>query len=168
MPPRTYSPFHTLMQRLAASKPGAWMYARLLHHLDQLSFKASGERTTLTRVLSGLPVVVVTTTGARSGLPRTWPLLYIQDPARPGSFGLVATNWGQRHYPAWYFNLKANPGARCSIEGRSGQYLAHEASGEDYDRWWRAAEETYVGYPLYKERISGRHIPIMVMTPAGP
>ncbi len=163
--PGQYSAFHSLMQGIAASKPGAWFFARTLHHLDRIWFRLSGGRTTLTGILAGLPVVVVTTIGAKSGLPRTWPLLGVRDHAHPGAFALIATNWGQRHYPAWYFNLKANPKADCSIEGQSGSYLAHEASGEEYERLWRSAAEAYLGFPLYKKRISGRRIPIMVMRP---
>jgi deazaflavin-dependent oxidoreductase (nitroreductase family) len=168
MAARKYSPFHSLIQHIAASKPGAWFFAPLMHHLDWISLKLSGGRAILSQALAGLPVVVVTTTGAKSGLPRTWPLLYIQDGRHPGAFALIATNWGRARYPAWYFNLRANPGARCSIDGQAAQYQAHEATGEDYDRWWQRAAETYHGYPLYKSRIAGRRIPIMVMTPVKP
>ncbi len=107
--------------------------------------------------------MMLTTTGAKSGLPRTVPLLYIRDENHPNSFALIATNWGQRTYPAWYFNLKANPEALCVIEGKAGSYLAHEAAGDEYDRFWQYATNTYFGYTLYKQRISGRRIPIMVM-----
>lgn len=65
----------------------------------------------------------------------------------------------------WYYNQKANPQAVCSIRGKSGSYQAHEAQGEEYERFWQAAPNIYLGYPLYKQRISGRRIPIMVLTP---
>ncbi len=134
----------------------------MLHHLDWFVLWASRGRSTLTGILTGAPVVMVTTTGTRSGLPRTSPLLAIQDRAQAGSFALVASNWGQPHLPAWYFNLKKDPRAVCRMNGRAATYLAHEATGEEYDRFWRSAVETYFGYTLYKQR-AGRRIPIMVM-----
>jgi len=73
-----------------------------LHHFDHVAFKLSGGRATLTSALAGLPVVHLTTTGAKSGLPRTLPLLCIRDERNPDTFALVASNWGQTHYPAWY------------------------------------------------------------------
>ncbi len=165
MTPTKYAPFFTLMQRLAASRPGAWFYARTLHHLDKLILKLSGGRVTLTSLVAGLPVVMVTTTGAKSGRRRILPLLCIRDQHDPTTFALIASNWGQRHHPAWYFNLKASPRATCAIAGQVGTYVAHEAGGEEYERFWRYAAETYLGYPLYKQRVGGRSIPILVMTP---
>src|SRR5262245_11142078 len=106
---KRYSFFHLLVQKIGSSRFGAWFYARTLHHFDRVAFKLSGGRATLTSALAGLPVVLLTTTGAKSGLPRTFPLLCIRDERSPSTFALVASNWGQTHYPAWYFNLKANP-----------------------------------------------------------
>jgi deazaflavin-dependent oxidoreductase (nitroreductase family) len=165
MTQKKYNIVNSLVQRLASSVPGAWFLSRILHQLDGLFLRLSGGGASLTSILAGVPVVFVTTTGARSGLPRTVPLLCIRDGQSPASFALIATNWGQQHYPAWYFNLKANPHATCSINGQVGQYLAHEASDEEYGRYWQAATDTYFGYALYKQRITGRRVPIMVMNP---
>jgi deazaflavin-dependent oxidoreductase (nitroreductase family) len=165
MTQKKYNLFHAVMQKIAASPPGAWFFARTLHHFDRIFLRLSGGRVTMTSLVAGLPLVIVTTTGAKSGLPRTLPLLCIRDESDPSAFAIIATNWGQRHYPAWYFNLKANSHATCSIAGETGKYMAHEATGEEYARFWQYAADTYVGYPLYKQRISERNIPIMVMTP---
>jgi deazaflavin-dependent oxidoreductase (nitroreductase family) len=153
------------MQKIAASRPGAWFFSRTLHHFDRAVLALTGGRTTLAAVMAGLPVVVLVTTGAKSGLSRENPLLYIRDESNPSTFAIVGSNWGQRRYPAWYFNLKANPHAVCSIRGKTGEYLAHEAVGDEYERFWQRATNTYIGFPLYKQRASGRRIPIMVMTP---
>ncbi len=158
------SAFHAINQKIASSRPGAWSFARTLHHIDPLVLRLTGGRSTLTSLLAGAPVVMVTTTGAKSGLPRTVPLLCIRDRSDPDRFALVASNWGQRHYPAWYFNLKANPRATCALAGHVATYGAREASGEEYERFWQRATEAYLGYPLYKQRASHRRIPIMVMT----
>ncbi len=160
---KRYSRFHALMQKIASSRPGSWFFARTLHHFDRAVLKLSGQRTTLTAVIAGLPVVFVTTIGTKSGVQRTVPLLAITDERDPNTFAIIASNWGQHSHPAWYFNLKACPRATCSICGRTGQYVAHEASGEEYNAFWQRAAKTYIGYPLYQQRAGGRHIPIMVM-----
>jgi deazaflavin-dependent oxidoreductase (nitroreductase family) len=154
-----------MLQRIGASRPGAWLFSRTLHHFDRAFLSLTGGRTTLAAVLTGLPVVVVITTGAKSGLPRKNPLLCIRDERNTNIFAIVASNWGQRHYPAWYFNLKANPLAVCSTRGKTGEYVAHEAVDDEYARFWDRATQTYLGFPLYKQRAGGRRIPIMVMTP---
>ena len=166
MPPKTYSLFHSSMQKIASTRPGAWFYSRTLHYFDRFVLRLSGGRSTLTGIVTGLPVLFLTTTGAKSGLPRTLPLLFIRDPNNSASFALIASNWGQEHYPAWYFNLKANPNAACSINGQTKKYVAHEAGGDEYEQFWQAATNTYLGYSLYKQRVGEkRRIPIMVLTP---
>ncbi len=160
-----YSPFHSFMQKVASSGPGSWFFARTLHHLDRLFLQLTGGRTTLTSVLSGAPTVMLTTKGAKSGMMRTLPLLCIRDESNPNTFALIASNWGQTHHPSWYFNLKASGRATCSTGGRTAEYVAHEASGEEYKKFWQRAMDTYLGFPVYQRRAGGRHIPIMVMTP---
>jgi deazaflavin-dependent oxidoreductase (nitroreductase family) len=152
-----------LIVQLAASRPGAWLFARILHHIDPIVFNLTGNRSTLTGFLGGVPVVLLTTTGRKSGQPRTVPLLGIRDPQRPGALAVIASNWGQQHNPGWFYNLKANPQATCTIEGEAQACLAHEAQGEEYARFWRLAEATYPGFPRHQERAAGRHIPIMVL-----
>jgi deazaflavin-dependent oxidoreductase (nitroreductase family) len=144
---------------------GSWYFSKTQHYVDHFFFKLTNERATLTSMLSGLPVVMLTTKGAKSGLYRSTPLLGMPSTSEEGLFFIVASNWGQQHYPAWYFNLKANPSAICTIKGKTGEYIACEASGEEYNRLWEQATNTYPGFPLYKQRATERNIPIMVMTP---
>lgn len=165
---RRCSPFQSLVQKFAATRFGSWFGSVALHHLDGLVLKLTRGRSTMTRIVSGLPVVILTTVGAKSGMPRTVPLLCIRDEVEPIKFALIATNWGQFHHPGWYFNLKANPQAKCSFGVQSGKYLAHEANGEEYERFWRYAARMYAGYTRYKQRAGIRRIPIMVMTPLKP
>lgn len=162
---KNYSPFHSLVQKVLSTRFGAWYGSLTAHHFDRMVLKLTGGRMTMGNIVSGLPVAVVTTIGAKSGLSRTLPLLFIRDEHDPNVFALIASNWGSKHHPAWYFNLKANPHATCSIRGQVREYVAHEASGEAYDRFWQYAMGTYLGFPLYKQRAANRHIPIMVMTP---
>ena len=164
MAKRQYSAFHFLSQKLASTRLGSWLYARTLHHMDRAFLTLTRGRTTLSSVLAGLPEVMLTTVGAKSGLPRTLPLICIRDEADPQTFALIASNWGQHHNPAWYYNLKAHPQARCTFGGQTGEYVAHEATGEEYEKFWQRAVDAYIGYPLYQQRAGGRHIPIMVMS----
>lgn len=151
--------------RITASGPGAKILSRILHHVDPVVFKLTRGRRTLTSLITGLPIVMLTTTGRKSGRPRTLPLLGVWDAEQAGRFALIASNWGQQRNPGWYYNLKAHPLAHCVINGDHGDYRAHEATGEEYDRFWRCAEATYPGFTAYKKRAAGRHIPIMIMTP---
>ncbi len=165
MTQKKYSTYYVLNQKVAASKLGSWIFSRTFHHLDRMFLKVTGGRMAMTTLVAGLPIVTLTVTGAKSGLPRSLPLVAVQDEQDATSFALIASNWGQQHYPSWYYNLKANPRATCVINGKTGQYIAHEAVDEEYKKFWQYAVDTYVGYPLYKQRISGRGIPIMVMLP---
>lgn len=152
------------IQALSSTAVGAWLLARVLRYLDRFALRLSGGRRTLTSMLAGLPVVQVTTTGARTGKPRTSALVPIRDRSNPERFALVASNFGQHHFPAWYFNLKKNPRAVCSVDGQTRNYVANEAGGDEYERFSKYATETYAGYALYRQR-AGRRIPIMVMEP---
>ena len=150
MAKQQYSLIHSSMQKIASSRPGAWFFSRTQHHFDRVLLKLSNERLTLTSILAGLPVVIVTSIGAKSGLPRSAPLLRIQDDADPNTFAIIASNWGQGHHPAWYYNLKANPRATCLLDGQTYDYVAHEASGDEYEKFWQLAIDTYIGFPSYK------------------
>ncbi len=157
-----YGRLHALIQRLAWSAPASWVLARLLRTLDRISLKLSGGRVTLTSLLTGMPVIWVTSIGARSGQPRTRPLVPIHDPQHPGRCALIASNFGRHHFPAWYYNLRKHPQATCIVDGRRASFTTHEAAGEEYERFWRYATNTYFGYSLYRQR-AGRRIPIMVL-----
>ena len=160
-----YSSFHLLIQRIASTRIVASFFSHFLHHIDRPLLKLTRNRFSLTGFLSGVPVVTLTTVGAKSGQKRTLPLVCILDEHDPTTFALVASNWGQRHYPAWYHNLKACSRATCTIFGRTAEYEAHEASDAEYDKFWQNAMATYMGFTLYKQRASNRRIPIMVMRP---
>ena len=164
MAKRQYSTFHSLNQKFASTSLGSWLYSRILHHMDRLFLKLTGGRSILSSVLAGLPEVLVTTTGAKSGFPRTLPLVYIRDESDPNTFALIASNWGQQHNPSWYYNLKAHPRATCVFSDRTAEYTAREASDEEYKKFWQLAVDAYFGYSLYLKRAGKRHIPIMVMS----
>jgi deazaflavin-dependent oxidoreductase (nitroreductase family) len=151
------------VQAFAGTRPGAWVFARTLHHLDRAVAGLTRGRTTLTDVLAGLPAVQLTTTGARSGLPRTVPLLGI---AVQDGLAVIGSNFGARSHPGWVHNLLADPAATVSRHNRSVAVLAREADGDEADRIWQLARRLYHGYALYPERTQGRVIRVFVLDPA--
>lgn len=154
--------WHSINQSIASSRAGAWIFSRLLHHMDRMVFRLSGGKHSAVNLLAGLPVVNLTSTGAKSGQARTTPLLAIVD---GDTVVLIASNWGGERNPAWYYNLRANPEAEMDIQGQTRTYIAEELEGEDYQKYWRIAEELYTGYAAYKRRASHRHIPVMALRP---
>ena len=159
-----YSFLNIIIQRISSTRLVSRFFARNLYRIDEFYLKLSHGRRTLTQVLSGLPVVLLTTTGARSGLARTMPLACIPDPDHPHQFAVIASNLGQPHHPAWYYNLKAHPRATGIIDRQVETYITHEANDEEYARLWQVATEIYPGYQLYQKRFGKRRIPIMVLT----
>ena len=101
---------------------------------------------------------------AASGQPRSVPLVVITDGDR---LILFASNFGQAHYPGWYYNLRAHPQATLTVDGQTREYTAREAVGAERDRLWQEAVNLYAGYAAYQRRIGDkRHVPVMVLTPA--
>jgi deazaflavin-dependent oxidoreductase (nitroreductase family) len=150
------------VQRIAATPLGARLLIPTAHRLDRGVLRLSGGRTTAVGLMAGLPVLMLTTIGAKSGQLRTVPLVGIPEGER---IVVIASNFGQTHHPAWYHNLKKNPQATVKMAGRSGDYVAREAKGKEYERLWKKAVALYAGYAAYKARTGGRQIPILVLTP---
>ena len=150
------------VRRFAASGPGAWLFARVLHHLDRRVFRLTRGRHTLANLVSGLPVVMLTTTGARSGRQRTVPVLGL--PAA-GGVAVAAANFGRREHPGWCFNLRADPRATVVLAGRRMRVRAVEAQGERRAQIVRDGLRIYPGFSQYERRASNRRIPVFVLEP---
>jgi deazaflavin-dependent oxidoreductase (nitroreductase family) len=163
---RAYSEANVLqrgLRRFASTGPGSWLFARVLHHLDRRVHRLTKGRHTLASLLSGLPVVMLSTRGARSGKSRTVPVLGL-----PTSEGLVvvASNYGQRRHPGWYHNLRADPCGEVAVDGERRPFRAVEATG---DRRARIVEEglrVYPGFSTYERRASHRRIAVWVLEDA--
>lgn len=155
-------PIHRLVKRLAGTRFGIWLLAGTLHRLDAPILKWTHNRASLTTWLTGLPVVVLTTTGAKSGLARRTPLVAMQ---AGENIILIASQFGRPRHPGWYYNLIAHPQAQVSIRGTEKSYLARQAQGEERQRYWQMAVESYAGYALYEKRALPRIIPVMVLEP---
>jgi deazaflavin-dependent oxidoreductase (nitroreductase family) len=78
---------------------------------------------------------------------------------------LIASNWGGKKHPSWYYNVKANPQVQLTIKGHSQAFRAQEVTGPERERCWQRAVAIYPGYELYKSRTDGRTIPVFLLTP---
>lgn len=151
------------MQRVAASRPGSWLFSHTLHHIDRVLMGVTGGRASIPGLLAGLPVIRLTTTGAKSGKQRTLPVLGLPDGDK---WVVVASNWGQDHHPSWYYNLTANPQVTVTHRDRSAEYVAREATEDEWETYWDQATDLYVGFEPYQRRSGDRSIPIVVLEPA--
>ncbi len=151
------------LRSLVATRPAAWLAARTVAPLDTLTQRLTGGRHTLAHLVVGLPVLQVTTTGRRSGQPRTSHLVAIPYRDR---LALVGTNFGQPATPAWVLNLEADARAAVSYRGRTLAVLARPAGPGEREEVLDAAEGRYVGYRAYRRRITGRSLRVFVLEPA--
>jgi deazaflavin-dependent oxidoreductase (nitroreductase family) len=159
------NPVRRAVRRVAASGPGARIFAPLLHHLDRPVYRLTRGRATLGSLVAGLPVALLTTTGARSGRPRTVPLLLLPTAEGPA---VIASNWGRPAPPAWERNIRADPIATLARGGTSLRVRAVEAAGERRARIWREALAVYPGFAAYERRAGGRPIGVYVLETDAP
>ena len=150
------------LRRLIASRPGAWVGKRVLHRLDLVVHRIAPHRAPPSQWLAAVPIGLLTTTGARSGQPRTVPLM--RAPLEVG-WGVVASHYGSERPPGWYFNLRAHPDATLELDGVVPRVRAEQVHGEDRERVRRAALAYYSGYTAYEQRAGGRDLGFFVLHP---
>ena len=152
--------FQRGVQRLAAMPLNSRWLSALLYRLDRPFLRISGGRTSLTTLLTGLPVVVLTVTGRRSGQLRQIPLVGIPV---DGKIMLIASNFGSRSHPGWYYNLRANPHVQVSVAGRTVPCQARLTSGAERGAFLEIASAYYPGYLEYQKRAATREIGVFVL-----
>lgn len=150
------------LRSLVASRPGAWVSKRLLHRLDLVVHRIAPHRAPPTQWLAAVPIGMLTTTGARSGEARTVPLIVA--PLDDG-WGVIASHYGSTRPPAWYFNLRAHPGATLEVDGVVHHVRAEQVHGPDRERVRQAALAFYSGYTAYEERAGGRDLGFFILRP---
>jgi len=110
----------------------------------------------------GAPLLLLHSTGARSGEVRTSPMMYLKDGDR---YLVFASKAGADTNPAWYHNLKAHPRARIEVGDESVEVLAEELVGAERDAFYRRQAELYPGFAEYEQRTT-RVIPVVALSPA--
>lgn len=138
----------------------AWTAARLAP-LDAWVLKRSGGRFALLGDY-GLPQLLLTTTGRKSGLKRTVTLLYGQ---AGDALVLIASNFGQAHHPAWALNLEADPHAVVQIGDRVTPVVARLVTDDaEREQIWTQMIDIYPGYAMYRRK-AGRDIKVFAVRP---
>lgn len=151
-----------------ATKPRGRPYSRPIvaaqraaTKLHSFVYRATGGRVG-GRIVGG-PVLLLTTTGRKSGKKRTVPLLYLEDGE---NLVLVASNGGAPVHPTWWLNLRANPEATVEVGREKLRVRAEEASPREKERLWPKLVEMYGGYETYRRR-TDREIPVVLLKPLG-
>ncbi len=111
--------------------------------------------------LRGVPVVVLTTVGASSGLVRKTPLMRVE---HDGRYAVVASQGGAPQHPAWYRNLLADPHVELQDGPVRQDMTAREVTGEEKAQWWARAVEVWPPYAEYQTK-TDRQIPVFVLEP---
>ena len=108
----------------------------------------------------GAPMLLLTTTGAKSGQPRTSPMMYLAD---QGRLIVFASNAGADTHPAWYHNLRADPAAVVEVGTERYPVTATEITGDEHDRIYAEQAERYPGFAAYQVKTE-RVIPVVALT----
>ncbi|HTT52187.1 MAG TPA: nitroreductase family deazaflavin-dependent oxidoreductase [Streptosporangiaceae bacterium] len=111
---------------------------------------------------TGLPVVIITNRGARSGKVRKTPVMRVE---HDGRYAAVASRGGAPANPRWYYNLRADPRVEVQDGPRKQEMTARELSGPEREQWWERAVAAYPPYAEYQQKTS-RQIPVFVLEPA--
>ena len=125
-------------------------------------FRATNGR--LSSKLAGQKMLLLTTTGRRTGKRRTVPLLYVDDGE---AIVVIGSNWGGLRDPLWVRNVAENPEVRVQVGPKKRRVTAHVATPDERPRLWSLVTAQYPGYEAYARRLGGvREIPLVVLTAA--
>ncbi len=128
---------------------------------DQVAlYESSGGTEGLT--LRDLPVIILTSRGAKSGKVRKTPLMRVE---HDGNYGVVASKGGAPTHPVWYYNLVADPHVELQDGPVKTDRIARMLEGEEKKEWWGYAVEAYPDYAQYQEN-TDREIPVFILEPA--
>jgi deazaflavin-dependent oxidoreductase (nitroreductase family) len=110
---------------------------------------------------AGAPILLLHSTGARSGEPRLHPVMYLSD---GGRYIVFATKGGAPINPSWYHNLKAHPGATIEVGSETMEVSASEVTGSERDDLYSRQSALYPGFADYQSKTT-RRIPVVALTP---
>jgi deazaflavin-dependent oxidoreductase (nitroreductase family) len=131
---------------------------------DQVElYESSGGTKGTTLLDTGLPVIILTTLGARSGKIRKTPLMRIE---HDGRYAVVASQGGAPKHPVWYYNVTSHPTVELQDGPASQEMTAREVTGDEKAVWWERAVAAFPPYAEYQEK-TDREIPVFVLEPTG-
>lgn len=152
--------FHRSMQAFASTRAGAWFFSKTLAPTDRIVSKLSTGRVTVPAIVARLPVLVLTSTGRKTGLPRQTHLIAVPF---HDTLALLGTNFGQPSTPTWVLNLEAHPRAAVTHRGITREVLARPATDAERSEILANSASVYGGYAKYQQRITGRRLRIFVL-----
>ncbi|HTU05755.1 MAG TPA: nitroreductase family deazaflavin-dependent oxidoreductase [Trebonia sp.] len=112
-------------------------------------------------VWNGVPTLLLTVTGRRSGRPLTRPLIFGRD---HDDYLVVASYGGAPHHPSWYLNLAADPNATIQVQSEHKPVIARTASVTEKPRLWKIMTDVWPNYDVYQSR-TARDIPLVILSP---
>jgi deazaflavin-dependent oxidoreductase (nitroreductase family) len=124
-------------------------------------YESSGGTEGTTLQGSKMPVVVLTSRGARSGKLRKSPVMRVE---HEGRYAAVASLGGAPKHPVWYFNIKADPHVELQDGPVKQDMIAREVTGQEKAEWWNRAVAAYPAYADYQKK-TDREIPVFVLEP---
>jgi deazaflavin-dependent oxidoreductase (nitroreductase family) len=152
------TPVDKALQTLARSPLGGWLFVNVFPIIDRWLIPLSRGRL---KVAMGQPILLLHTRGARSGQPRTSPLLYTP---HGDAFVIIASKAGDAHNPAWYHNLLAHPDSvTIDVNGTHAAVCPRVAEGAEREALWRLVSDNYNGYDTYQARAGNRLIPVIIL-----
>ena len=136
-------------------EPSPWTWVREQVEL----YEGSGGTRGTTLLDTGLPVVIITNRGARTGKVRKTPVMRVE---HDGRYAAVASQGGAPDNPRWYYNLRANPQVELQDGPHRWQMTARQVTGDERAQWWERAVAAYLPYADYQQRTE-RQIPVFVL-----
>jgi deazaflavin-dependent oxidoreductase (nitroreductase family) len=124
-------------------------------------YESSGGKEGTTLMDTGLPVILLTTLGVKSGKIRKTPLMRVE---HDGKYAVVASQGGAPKHPVWYFNVKSHPLVELQDGPVKQDMTAREITGAEKAEWWERAVAAYPPYADYQKKTS-REIPVFVLEP---
>ena len=112
-------------------------------------------------IWNGVPTLLLTSTGRRTGQKRTSALIFARD---ADDYLVVASHGGAPKHPQWYLNLQANPDAEIQVKDQTLGVVARTASAEEKPRLWKIVADVWPNYDVYQSR-TDRDIPVVVLSP---
>ncbi len=136
-------------------EPSPWEWVR-----DQVeTYERTGGREANTLRDTGLPIIIVTTRGNKSGKLRKTPLMRVE---HDGAYAMVGSQGGRPRHPAWVHNVRAHPEVTVQDGPEPWDGVAREIHGEEKKSWWERAVAAFPPYAEYQER-TDREIPLVVL-----
>lgn len=148
------------VRRAGSTRLGVLTIGRVFSPLQRRLYRMTGGRVSLT---GGAPVLLLTTTGRRSGLPRTVPLLYVREGER---LVICNVNPGFERPNPWTLNLRADGHARVQVGAETFAVTAREATDEELDLYWPRLMQVWPAYETFYENGGMRSVFILEPSPA--